>query len=62
MKQVYFYSARSIQVQFKLCAAFQMMMDLGLAVQFWMYGNGAGINGTGAQTLEEEKMELGERD
>ncbi|RPB20058.1 hypothetical protein L211DRAFT_842092 [Terfezia boudieri ATCC MYA-4762] len=53
MKQVFFFSAEKISLQFKLCAGFQMLMDLVLGWQFWRYGNGR---------IEEkavEKLEMG---
>ena len=40
MKQVFFFSAEHVNLQFKLCAVVQMTMDLVLAWQFWTYGNG----------------------
>ncbi|KAF8469112.1 hypothetical protein BDZ91DRAFT_655742 [Kalaharituber pfeilii] len=56
MKQVFFFSADHISLQFKLCAMFQMALDLFLGVQFWMYGNGDGPH---VPIPMSEKMEMG---
>lgn len=56
MKQVFFFSAERIGLQFKLCAVFQMAMDLLLGWQFWCYGNGEGLEGGGVAA---EKLEMG---
>ena len=52
MKQLFFFSADRISLQFKLCAAFQMVMDLVLAWQFWMYGNREAEEDKGVEKLE----------
>ena len=69
MKQVYFFSAEHVNLQFKFCALIQMTMDLVLAWQFWTYGNGdqttLGMRmgtGTGIGTAGvavAEKLEMG---
>lgn len=40
MKQVFFWNAEHIQLQFKVCALFQFVLDLFLCWQFWAYGAG----------------------
>jgi len=52
MKQVFFFSAEKISLQFKLCAGFQMLMDLVLGWQFWRYGNEEGEEGKSVEKLE----------
>lgn len=55
MKQVYFFSAEHVNMQFKLCALVQMTMDLVLAWQFWTYGN----EDQAALVAAAEKLEMG---
>ncbi|RPA87073.1 hypothetical protein BJ508DRAFT_185092, partial [Ascobolus immersus RN42] len=40
MKQVFFFSSEHVGNEFKICAGLQMMLDMYLGVQFFMFGNG----------------------
>lgn len=42
MKQVFFFSSEHVGPEFKICAGFQMMLDIYLCVQFFMFGDGSG--------------------
>ena len=57
MKQIFFFTAEHIQLQFKLCALFQMGMDIFLCYQFWAFGGGD--DDKAAKQVVAEKMEMG---
>ncbi|KAI5799238.1 hypothetical protein DFH27DRAFT_88483 [Peziza echinospora] len=58
MKQIFFYTAEHISIQFKVCALFQMCVDLFLGFQFFMYGNGEAEKGVLKPIPLSEKLEL----
>ena len=44
MKMGYFFldSSGKVPSAFKVCGCFQALCDVGLGVQYWMYGDGSG--------------------
>ncbi|KAG0643038.1 hypothetical protein HOY80DRAFT_916829 [Tuber brumale] len=57
MKMLYFFSAKHVGVQFKLCAGVQFTLDAYLGVQFWMFGSSVE---EGVRRREVEMVERGE--
>ena len=49
MKMFYFFASEPGRVPwaFKACGCFQAACDVGLGVQYWLYGEGEGEDGRG---------------
>lgn len=49
MKMGFFFLSEEgkVPLAFKACGVFQALCDLGLGVQYWMYGEGEGVDGDG---------------